>query len=140
MTARAMVTIVVDVKSEVLGDSMFWRGPPQHIDQIRNIPARQTAQLVVKDGRPRTCGMWRVRAEFSDDPSDREVFEWLDRNHTLHCNVESLYAVDGYNVEITRDGSTVAGPWCAPTLREAYVKAMREWDNGKKENTPCPTE
>ena len=55
--------IIVEVKNEMLGDSEFWRGDESHISQIRNIPARMTAEQVVRDGRPRTCGMWHVRQE-----------------------------------------------------------------------------
>lgn len=59
----ASTTIVVEVKNEILGDSTFWRGPVTEIDRIRNIPARETARLVAKDGKARANGMWRVRAE-----------------------------------------------------------------------------
>lgn len=58
-----MRTVVVEVKNEILGDSEFWRGPENRISAIRNIPARQTAALVVKDGKSRKCGMWHVRIE-----------------------------------------------------------------------------
>lgn len=60
--------------------------------------------------------------------SDAEIIDWLQRNHTLHRCVEALYVVDGYQVEITHDYSTLAGPWHGSTLREAYSKAMSEWD------------
>jgi hypothetical protein len=63
LAAGAERTVVVEVKSEVLGDSVFWRGPEGSIASIHNIPARQTAALVVKDGKPRVCGMWHVRIE-----------------------------------------------------------------------------
>lgn len=56
-------TVIVEVKSDVLGDSEFWRGPPSCINEIRNIPARNTARLVIKDGKARRCGMWHVRIE-----------------------------------------------------------------------------
>lgn len=55
--------IVVEVKNEILGDSEFWRGPEDRIAEIRNVPARLTAQQVAKDGKPRVCGMWHVRQE-----------------------------------------------------------------------------
>lgn len=61
-----MRIVVVEVKNEILGDSEFWRGPEDRISTIRNIPARQTAQLVVKDGKARKCGMWHVRIEDAD--------------------------------------------------------------------------
>jgi len=54
--------IIVEVKSDILGDSIFWRGRPEHIKEIRNGPARETAKLVVKDGKKRVCGMWHVSA------------------------------------------------------------------------------
>jgi len=56
-------TVIVEVKNAILGDGEFWRGPESTISAIRNIPARRTAQLVVKDGKPRKCGMWHVRID-----------------------------------------------------------------------------
>lgn len=52
--------ILVEVKNEILGDSVFWRGPADEISEIRNIPARETARAVARDGRKRICGMWHV--------------------------------------------------------------------------------
>ncbi len=54
--------IIVEVKSDILGDSIFWRGASEHIKEIRNIPARETAKLVAKDGKKRVCGMWHISA------------------------------------------------------------------------------
>jgi hypothetical protein len=54
--------IRVEVKNEILGDSLFWEGESTAIHEIRNIPARQIAKLVVKDGLPRILGMWHVSA------------------------------------------------------------------------------
>jgi len=54
--------IIVEVKNEILGDSIFWRGHSEHISEIRNIPARETAKLVAKDGKSRVCGMWHISA------------------------------------------------------------------------------
>lgn len=54
--------IRVEVKNEVLGDSVFWEGPTNQVHLIRNIPARMTAELVAKDGMARVCGMWHVSA------------------------------------------------------------------------------
>jgi len=59
--------IVVEVKNEILGDSEFWRGPEDRIAEIRNVPARLTAQKVAMDGKPRVCGMWHVRQEMTPD-------------------------------------------------------------------------
>lgn len=52
--------ILVEVKNEILGDSVFWRGEADKVAEIRNIPARQTAEAVAKDGQKRVCGMWHV--------------------------------------------------------------------------------
>ncbi len=57
------MTIIVDVKNEILGNSEFWRGDESRISEIRNIPARELARLVVADGQPRAIGMWHVRQE-----------------------------------------------------------------------------
>jgi hypothetical protein len=57
------MTIIVEVKNEILGDSEFWRGDESRIAEIRNIPARMTAEQVVADGKPRVSGMWHVRQE-----------------------------------------------------------------------------
>lgn len=57
--------IIVEVKNEILGDSEFWSGDESDISQIRNIPARMTAEQVVRDGKPRKCGMWHVRQEMT---------------------------------------------------------------------------
>lgn len=68
--------IVVEVKNEILGDSEFWRGPEDKIAEIRNVPARLTAQQVVKDGKPRVCGMWHVRQEMTPN----ETANWRAEN------------------------------------------------------------
>ena len=57
------MTIIVDVKNEILGNSEFWRGDESRISEIRNTPARELARLVVADGQPRGRGMWHVRQE-----------------------------------------------------------------------------
>ena len=54
--------ILVEVKNEILGYSVFWRGQAEKIAEIRNIPARRTAEAVAKDGKTRVCGMWHVSA------------------------------------------------------------------------------
>lgn len=68
---------------------------------------------------------------------DAAILDWLERNHTLHIAVEAVYVVDGYQVEITHDGGRIAGPWHAPTLREAYMEAMQHWNhpNGQRRTT-----
>ena len=62
--------IVVEYESDVLGKGSFWQGPEERIDEIRNIPAQKTAQLVALDGLTRTCGMWTVRQEPSIDDDE----------------------------------------------------------------------
>ena len=52
--------IRVEVKNEILGDSIFWEGQPENVEEIRNIVARQLAKQTVKDGRPHNSGMWFV--------------------------------------------------------------------------------
>lgn len=60
--------IRVEVRNEVLGDSVFWEGPAMDIRKIRNIPARHTAALVAADGISRVCGMWHVSQCHAGDP------------------------------------------------------------------------
>lgn len=55
-----MARIKVEVKNEILGDSVFWEGDEAHINQIRNIVAKKLAKAVVKDGLTRKSGMWVV--------------------------------------------------------------------------------
>ncbi|KKM74171.1 hypothetical protein LCGC14_1403060 [marine sediment metagenome] len=52
--------IKVQVENEILGNSVFWEGPENEIDKIWNIPARMLAERVVKDGKTRKSGMWKV--------------------------------------------------------------------------------
>ena len=54
--------IKVEVKNEILGDSVLWEGDSSRISEIRNIPARMMAEQVVKDGQTRKSGMWIVSA------------------------------------------------------------------------------
>jgi hypothetical protein len=54
--------IRVEVKNEFLGDSLFWEGDSNKVQEICNIPARETAKLVAKDGQTRKCGMWQISA------------------------------------------------------------------------------
>jgi len=52
--------IKVEVKNDILGDSVFWEGDSANIDEIRNIPARLLAKRVILDGETRKDGMWVV--------------------------------------------------------------------------------
>lgn len=54
--------ILVEVKNEILGNSVFWRGPAESISKIRNVVARNLAGAVAHDGQSRSCGMWYVSA------------------------------------------------------------------------------
>ena len=52
--------IKVEVKNEILGNSVFWEGAASDISKIRNIPARILAERVAVDGKTRKDGMWVV--------------------------------------------------------------------------------
>ena len=54
--------LLVEIRSEVLGDQVFWQGAVEDIGLIRNVPARLIAYQVAKDGIARRYGMWRVSA------------------------------------------------------------------------------
>ena len=58
--------IRVEVKNDILGDSVFWEGGSSNISTIKNIVARLLAEQVVKDGITRSNGMWLVY-EVNDD-------------------------------------------------------------------------
>jgi len=58
--------IRVEVKNEILGDSVFWEGDSRDVLEIRNIVARTLAELVAMDGMPRNEGMWFV-SEVKDE-------------------------------------------------------------------------
>ena len=61
--------IRVEIKSEIVGNSVFWEGDASDINKIRNFVAKDLAQIVVKDGISRHDGMWHVLA-ISDAPND----------------------------------------------------------------------
>lgn len=52
--------IKVEVINDILGNSIFWQGDSENINDIGNIPAMLTAEKVVADGVDRKCGMWHV--------------------------------------------------------------------------------
>lgn len=53
--------IKVEVKNDILGDSVFWEGNHDEIAQIRNKPARQAAERVASGlCEMETVGMWVV--------------------------------------------------------------------------------
>lgn len=78
--------IKVEVKSDILGDSVFWEGPADRAQDICNIPARETAKLVAQDGVNRVCGMWHVSAwtdegeRFSPPSPSEKLAEFLKAN------------------------------------------------------------
>ena len=67
------MTIRVEVKNALLGNSVFWEGPSDRIGEIRNLPARLTAEEVALDGSARVCGMWHVSivSQGADDGDPR---------------------------------------------------------------------
>lgn len=78
--------IKVEVKSEILGNGVFWEGHADRVQDICNIPARETAKLVAKDGVNRVCGMWHVSAwtddgaRFSPPSPSEKLVEFLKAN------------------------------------------------------------
>jgi hypothetical protein len=54
------MTLSVTFQSEILGSGEFWRGDAEKISEIRNIPAREAAKHVARDGQTRFVGMWKV--------------------------------------------------------------------------------
>jgi hypothetical protein len=59
-------------------------------------------------------------------PTDGEILDWLERQHTLHRQVEILYVVDGYELTINHDGEPIRDLcWRGETLREACIEAMK---------------
>jgi hypothetical protein len=67
------VNLRVEVKNAILGDSVFWEGPSERLEDIRNIPARDLARLVAKDGQTRKSGMWVVSALPNRGLSNKET-------------------------------------------------------------------
>lgn len=60
-------------------------------------------------------------------PTDAERLDWLERNHTLHTEVEITYVVDGYEVEVTDEsGRALSESHHGRTLRDAIDLAMAE--------------
>ncbi len=50
----------VEVKNDILGNSVFWEGSPEKADEVRNIVAKNLVKQIAKDGKPRREGMWFV--------------------------------------------------------------------------------
>ena len=54
--------IKVEVINDIFGNSIFWEGPAENIDEIKNIPAKRIAEKVAEFGGVRQSGMWLVSA------------------------------------------------------------------------------
>lgn len=54
--------------------------------------------------------------------------EWLERANTLHRQVEMLYVVDGYEVQLTWDGTPISEAFHGETLSDAISKAQVSFD------------
>jgi hypothetical protein len=65
-----------------------------------------------------------VRKNFTD----AEMFEYLQRHHTLHKKVEFLYVVDGYEAVVTWDDEPMSPIFKGSTLREALEEMMQVGD------------
>lgn len=48
----------LEVRSEVLGDSIFWEGTLLESYDIRSITGRIVVQEVFRTGKPQSIGMW----------------------------------------------------------------------------------
>jgi len=58
--------------------------------------------------------------------TDAQIIDWLERQSTLHRQVDILYVVDGYQVTLMYDGEPVSGKqWHGASLREAITKAAK---------------
>ena len=95
----------VEVKNAILGDSVFWEGPSERLEDIRNIPARDLARLVAKDGQTRKNGMWVVSA--LSEPSIS-----LLADHVLVADI----LPDGVGVLPGEAGEP--GPWYGVRMRD----------------------
>jgi len=59
--------------------------------------------------------------------AEAKRLDWLERHHTLHDSVETLYVVDGYQVQILRDNYLGIGKaFHGATLRAAIDAAMEK--------------
>lgn len=61
-------------------------------------------------------------------PTDAEILAWQERNCGPYYSVRQDRIGTRYEVHIRWvDGQTV-GPWMGPTLREAFIEAMKHYD------------
>jgi hypothetical protein len=55
---RLVMRCRLEVKNEILGDSVFWEGTQDETSGIRNIPGRMVAEAVFRTGKAQMFGMW----------------------------------------------------------------------------------
>ena len=48
----------IEVKNDILGNSVFWEGSEKEVTEIRSIPAKMVAEAVFRTGEPKHFGMW----------------------------------------------------------------------------------
>lgn len=64
------------------------------------------------------------------EPIASEILEWIQRNISSDQLVRMEKIGDHYEVHIRYLNGLTAGPWSGPTLRDAYVVAMSQYDMG----------
>lgn len=57
--------------------------------------------------------------------SAEEMLDFIDRNTTLHKQVELLYVVDGYEASVTYDGTPLSPVYKGATVRDALCGLMQ---------------
>lgn len=66
----------------------------------------------------------------TEEPIASEILEWIQRNLGAYHSVRADKIGDHYEVHIRYLDGPTAGPWSGPTLRDAYIAAMAQYDNG----------
>lgn len=128
--------ILVETKNEVLGDAVFWRGPAERIDEIRNIAARQTARLVAKDGKKRVCGMWHVSA-ITAATAPEQAPKGLADDKPHWDEPDPLYA-DA--IAMARRGNGITVCEVQTHFRIGYSRAARMVEQMEAEDIVAPAE
>ena len=57
--------------------------------------------------------------------SAEEMLDFIDRNTTIHKQVELLYVVDGYEAAVTYDGTPQSPVYKGATVRDALCGLMQ---------------
>lgn len=96
----AIARLQVTYCSEVLGNGVFWEGPPDRIEEIHNVVAQDLAQRVLRSQRPQATGMWRVM------PLDAQGQE-------LGGSVDKLISFMRANARAVRPGRPIQSPYAA---------------------------